>query len=132
LKYRIGIRPGQLGWILQNYWLLKEGQMPLSEEMVCGSNHTGRAPYEMAITWVADCDTGIDMLSKCRGIWLEKAKCINQDSEPSMKGLNFRQRAVIGFYLYGIPDEQQTAERALSLMSKLLNGGKLKVRGSNG
>ena len=124
-KYRTkGI--GSVGFILENYWLLKSGQLPFNSG-VFTKGKGGTSPHETAICWISDVDTALSSLDQkhperwsklCTDITTAKLEVI-------VRFLNHWQQAIIRYYLLlgdeSNEDEGKDARIAVKMMVRFLN-----------
>ena len=112
-------------FILENYWVLKSGQLTFDKNMP--SSGLPKSPYETAMVMVADIDNAIDGLdSKHPRRWLDIAIDITPARLSKIAHqFNYFQQAIIRYYLL-LDDaqrevEKETADIAVKIMCRLLN-----------
>jgi len=124
-KYRIqGV--GGVAFILENYWLLRSGQLPFNGGVFI-KGKGGRSPHETAMVWISDIDTALSALNRehperwsklCTDITTAKLEVI-------VRFLNHWQQAIIRYYLLlgdeSKEDEGRDARIAVKMMVRFLN-----------
>jgi hypothetical protein len=113
----------QLIYILDNYWLLREGHIPLDNNARVGQSH--RSPFESAAIWISDVDMALSKLDTAHpDNWLKISVAI---TEPKLRklihdlGLTPRQKCIIRYFMLNEEKLGSRVDGVLWNMLKILN-----------